>query len=280
MRECIACGALFERAGKSKRVTCSRSCAVATAWLNNPGKRIASIQLARRTPESRALSTATNNARWNRPGARDKLSEWNKKRWANPWIKRMLSGAISKAWTPEKRAQFSDIRREEWARDATYRAATVAGIRRSKQSPQARAQFSLLLKTRWQDPVWRARWTEGTRRRMSQPEERQKFSVNMKRRWDDPVWRAKIIFILADSRSRGLLSGPRIKRGLLAVNVPPRDVVMVVAASRPNGRGFSMLAMQGRDPMRTIHERQAVQAGIGRVTPVMGHSVAFAETAA
>ena len=269
---CEECGAAFERRGpKSKRRTCSRSCAAAAAWKNDPGRRIASIKIARRTPESRAMSTAANNLRWSRPGEREKLAEWNRKRWADGRVKRRLSRAISRSWTPERRAQASEIRRLEWAHDAAYRAATVAGIRRSKSSPEARALFSELLRARWQDSVWREKWTEGMRRRMSRPEERARFSALMKRRWEDPAWRERIAAILAAARARGAGSGPRLRKHLQQAAIPKREIEAIIVAAAPvTKRPFSMLAMRGPDPMRALREEQALQAGRGRVVPTMG----------
>jgi hypothetical protein len=182
---CVECGQEFLPAEKSKRLTCSRPCSTRLAWKTNPGKRLASIKKARTTPESRARSTEVNHRRWAKPGERAKLSEWNRQRWADPAIADALTAAIIEGWTTDRRRTFSEVRTRQWAEDEAYRAATVAGIRRDKRSPEKRALFSALLRARWQIPEWREMWLVSMDKRMADPAQRAKFSAIALRRWEE-----------------------------------------------------------------------------------------------
>jgi len=76
------------------------------------------------------------------------------------------------------------MRTEQWAHDRIYRERTVAGIRRSKGSPEARARFSKLLTERWNDSVMRAKYTAANAAR-NNPEHRERNRVRMLARWRD-----------------------------------------------------------------------------------------------
>lgn len=157
MAICASCGNTFDPPPKSRRRTCSRSCAVALAWKDpdKSAKRRASILLARRTPESRAASTAANNRRWAKPGERERMSEWNRRRWADPAIKTSLSYSIrAAALTPERRKKASLERAAAW-QDPEVRSRMMAGMIAAHQRPEHRALMSAALRARWQDPVKR-----------------------------------------------------------------------------------------------------------------------------
>jgi hypothetical protein len=166
-RVCPICRAEVKPKPKSKRVTCSRSCAVALSWKNETtsAQRKASIRAERTTPKARARLAAHNKRRWAKPEEHAKLSEQNRRRARDPVVKAQRSIVMSaKNGTPEKRAMYSAIRKAYWA-DPARRQKMIDGMRRSKQTPEAMAKFSALMKARWQDPVWRAKWTEANKRR-------------------------------------------------------------------------------------------------------------------
>ena len=206
------------------------------SWRKDRDKRVASLQASKRTPEARARQTEINNQRWADPAQHERLAEWNRGRWADPSIKAALSQAIAGAWTPARRRAFSALRANQWANDPSYYEPTVAGIRRSKGSPEARALFSALLKARWQDPVWRQRWADGTRRRMNKPEERKKFS-DLKRAW----W-----------RRNGFQFNPRLRR-----RFSPRRVHV-------RGRPYISL-ITGPDPFQAQREAAIPQSRKGKL---------------
>jgi hypothetical protein len=182
---CVVCGAEFERPNrKSKRQTCSRACWASFGWRHNRDQRIASIKATLGSPKQRARISALNLFRWAKPGAREKLSAWNRERWSDERVRAELSRAIAEAWTPEHRAGMAAIRTEEWRTDRHYREATIAGIRRSKRTPEARALFSALLKRRWQDPVWREKWIAGFTKARNRPETKAKQVAFRKFWWE------------------------------------------------------------------------------------------------
>lgn len=110
---CAICGATFERAGKSRRKTCSASCRSALAWHTNPEKRIAGISESKQRPEAQAILARRNEERWADPAEHEKLSRENRERWAAGQPERAAS--IRGAWTPELRAHLSAIKKDLWA---------------------------------------------------------------------------------------------------------------------------------------------------------------------
>lgn len=110
MLECENCGEVYDRPRKSKRRTCSRSCAVSLSWKNEEtrAQRTASIIDAVNTPSNRRRISRENRKRWARQGEREKLSELNKSRWADESFKEKTSATIRDVWTAEKRAKFSE----------------------------------------------------------------------------------------------------------------------------------------------------------------------------
>lgn len=250
---CIICSFEFDRPKRSKRVTCGRACACKQAWRNSPEKRIESIIKARRTPESRARSTAINNKRWAKPGAREELSEQNRQRWKDPEYRQRLSASIRGRWDDERRTAYSAFRTRQWAEDAEYRSKTVAAVRKALSSPAYRQKFSTALKARWRDPVMRAKYLAG---RKVTPELRQRASDRMKRRWDDPDWRAKITAVLLRCANKR-----KQRSELQKIGVPPPVAREIVQPKR----GFSMLAMRLPDLMIEERMRQALKSHYGRV---------------
>ena len=151
---CEHCNVEFDPpTAKSRRRSCSRSCAIALSWNTNRAQRVRSISAAhkRRGPAQAEM----NRQRWARPGEREKLSERNRQEWADPISRERRSAAIQRAHsTPEKRQFYSDLRRAMW-RDPVYRARVTQIVRESHQTPEYRALFSALLVERWKDPVLR-----------------------------------------------------------------------------------------------------------------------------
>ena len=114
--ECVMCGAVYDRPRKSKRRTCSRSCAVALSWLA-PGvaearARINSISHS--TPEAIERTRKVNLERWSDPKERERLSQLNEQRWGDPTYKAEVSAQIRAAWTPEIRGKASKQKQEYW----------------------------------------------------------------------------------------------------------------------------------------------------------------------
>jgi hypothetical protein len=164
---CPVCRVEYVLPPKSKRITCSRSCGIKWSW-KQPGtaeRRYQAMVAARRTPEARARTVEINNKRWARAGEREKLSEQNRKRWADPYQNAKQAVAIQRVnATPEKRELQRQRIKARWD-DPAGREKLVGGIRKSKSTPEARAKFSKLLKERWEDPVMRAKYTAGNKER-------------------------------------------------------------------------------------------------------------------
>lgn len=169
-RKCAQCGKPFTVTAKlrtdnngarfPKRKTCSRTCAVALSWRNpeTAKTRSAGIRKSKATPEAQAWQIEHNQKRWSREGERDRLSEQNRQRWADPVFRKKLSAAIRTSHNkPEARARFSKIMRAMW-NDPGKREQWIANIRAAKSSPNARAAFSAALRERWKDPIWRVKF--------------------------------------------------------------------------------------------------------------------------
>jgi hypothetical protein len=109
---CAVCGAQFVRQEKSKRRTCSKSCASALAWETNPDERIAGITAAKLRPDQLAITANVNAERWSNQDEHEKLSASNRERWADR--KPELSRTIKAAWTRDKRKSLSDNKKEFW----------------------------------------------------------------------------------------------------------------------------------------------------------------------
>jgi hypothetical protein len=178
----------------SKRLTCSRSCAVALAWKKDPAKRLASLKRCKQTPEEMDRIKRHNETRWAKEGERERLSEWNRRRWAKPAVKAKLSAAIRKAQRrPEVRAAASITRMDLW-RTPEYRNKNVAAIQRAHGSPEYRAKFSEMLRERWKDPVWRAKVSAINAERVRSPEFRAVMAERLRDRWaSDPVFRETVL---------------------------------------------------------------------------------------
>lgn len=175
---CPICRAEHEPPPKSKRITCSRSCANAMSW-RRPGvkeQRVATLVAQRRSPEGRANTAERNRIRWSDPAQHALLSEQNRKRWADPYQNAKQAVAIQRVNAmPEKRELQRQRIKARWD-DPVGREKLVGGIRKSKSTPEARAKFSKLLKERWEDPVWRAKYTaaniERNRKRAEQAKQK------------------------------------------------------------------------------------------------------------
>lgn len=178
---CKTCQREFMRGPKSKRVTCSRHCAVALGWVD-PQKRankIAGIKRQRATPAAKRKQAETNGKRWSDPKQRERLSEWNKKRWADPITKAELSSKIRVHHSGEKyRKKMANLRKADWEKPE-YREKMTKAVRTTLGSPEYRAKFSKLLRERWQDPKMRAKFTEANKRR-NDSAHRKRLSERMK----------------------------------------------------------------------------------------------------
>jgi hypothetical protein len=163
---CKACHAEFERAPKSKRITCSKSCGVALSWRDPAAKerRASGIRAQRATPEGKANTQARNATRWARPGERERLSESNRRRWADPIAAAETAAALKAVnGSAENREKARQARQAAWD-DPETRERYLEGIRRSKSDPASRERFSVALRERWKDPVWRGKLLAATRR--------------------------------------------------------------------------------------------------------------------
>lgn len=194
IRKCQNCSKEFET--ETKRLTCSRSCAVALSWKNpkSAASRKIGISKSKKTPEAIRQLAEHNERRWSRPGEREKLSEQNRREWANPRKRAKRSAGIKRAHgTPEKRYFYSRMREEQWANDPEYRRKTLAGMRHRFDSPEFKLMFSNLLRERWLDPIMRAKYTDGIKRSHSTPEAKARQSAIMIKRWrDDEAFRALV----------------------------------------------------------------------------------------
>lgn len=175
---CANCGESFDRPPKSIRTTCSRSCQVALGWSRMSGEsRSSRLETMSRVQTTRGSGRSLNELRWNRPGEREKSSESNRVRWADPTYKSRVSAAISDAHrTPEIREKLSQASVRRW-RDPIYRANCLAAMIASHRSERHRRLMSEIRTAQWRDPEKRARYIAAIRRRMPQ------HSDFMRRRW-------------------------------------------------------------------------------------------------
>lgn len=111
---CAICGVSFERVGKSRRKTCSRSCQSALAWHKNPERRIAGISESKQRPEAQAILARRNQERWADPAEHAKLSRQNREQYKDDGAREERSRNIRAAWTPEKRHAASARKSEFW----------------------------------------------------------------------------------------------------------------------------------------------------------------------
>lgn len=102
---CIICYAQFRRFGKSRRQTCSRSCACALAWFTRPEERIAGITASKLRPDQLAKTAAHNKRRWSDPLEHEKMTAQNREQWADIRAAKRRARNIKRAWSPEKRAE-------------------------------------------------------------------------------------------------------------------------------------------------------------------------------
>lgn len=162
---CANCRVVFEQPAKGRRICCGRSCAVSWQWknLDVAERRRASILAERATPEAHERALRNNAKRWAREGERERLSEQNRRMWADPAKKAQRSASIQAVnGSAERRANCAAIRRELWS-DPEYRARATAAIRASKTTDEARAKHSQEMKRRWADPLLREKYLAATR---------------------------------------------------------------------------------------------------------------------
>lgn len=161
---CVMCQREYERGTRSKRLTCSKKCAIAYGWKRDPERaerRRASISASKQTPESMARLAAHNKRRWSNPEERERLAAQNRREWKDPEKSAVRAAKIRlNHATPEFSERASKIREEAWA-DPETRARMEAAIKISKNTPQAKAKFSRLLSDRWKDPAMRAKYIAG-----------------------------------------------------------------------------------------------------------------------
>lgn len=107
---CEICGDAYDRPEKSKRRTCSRSCAVSLSWKNDASRsdRCAAIKEAVNKPDNVRRIVNLNHKRWTDESERERLAALSRERWADPAYKEKTSAAIREVWTPEKREEYSN----------------------------------------------------------------------------------------------------------------------------------------------------------------------------
>jgi hypothetical protein len=110
MTSCVICNTEYDRPRKSKRRTCSKSCAVALSW-QTPGVKEArtdGIIATKSTPEGRKRNNNGNKARWADPKQHLLLSKQNVERWRDPNYNERVGDAIAAAWDGDKRLAFGE----------------------------------------------------------------------------------------------------------------------------------------------------------------------------
>lgn len=197
------CRTEFQRAPKSKRLTCSRACHGALGWKDpvKAAKRRAAISTEHRSPEARARTAAHNKRRWSKPGEREKLALQNARRWKGriEEFERYRAKMRIIQTEPERRKMYSDLRKEWWA-DPKMRKKMTDAVNASEAVQEYRKNFGKFLKLRWADPEFRAKYTAANRARNT-PERGEKTSKRMKKLWADPVWSAEVRRKIAESRA-------------------------------------------------------------------------------
>lgn len=179
LAHCAICEACFDRGDKrsgrsgrkrythyNDRRTCSRKCWGALSWRGDGvhAKRCAALHKSQSTPEAVARTKRTNAKRWARPGERKKMSEQNRRLWADPIGNAIRSQAIAKAARkPERRKKDSERRKAAWANPET-RKKMLAGMEASHRVQAYRASASERMRARWRDPKWRKKWMKAVRR--------------------------------------------------------------------------------------------------------------------
>lgn len=235
---CVVCHHEFERATKSKRATCDRSCRIAFAWASltpaQRAQRVAVIAESRRTPEARARTQEFNKRRWADPMQREKLADQSRKRWRDPETKALISSKIrANHQTPEFRQMLSERKKRDWA-DPEKRRKMLDASAAGQRSETNRQRMSRNLKERWQDPVGRERLIAGIKKRYTKAY-RKKLGEAARARWADPAYRAKTV---------------------KALNAP--DTISQREASRRTGKGWKTrrknIAAKRRQPREVVLE--------------------------
>lgn len=160
---CVVCQTEFERAPKSKRLTCSGHCRSVLNWRNMKPEyraaRTAAIKAAKNTPENKERQRLRNKERWAKPGEREKLSAQNRKRWKDPEASAIIAAKIRlNHQKPEMRKFYSDLRKKDWARPE-YAEMVKAKSAASLREQHRRARMGEMLKARWRDPEQRKKLT-------------------------------------------------------------------------------------------------------------------------
>lgn len=173
-RVCIVCLESFDRAPKSKRVTCSRSCAVALAWAKNPEQRCASISIAHQRPEAQLRLAAHNKRRWAKPEEHEKIAEESRQRWADKDMRREMRDKMRETQrSPRMRRLYSVNMQLRWD-DPEWKAKTLAAINSSEAVRAYRNSFGDHLRERWKKPRLRRKYTKANIERNRQRAERAK----------------------------------------------------------------------------------------------------------
>lgn len=129
------------------------------------------MSASKRTPEAKRRQLLINEARWARPGERERLSERNRRAWADPAMRAHLIAAntaaqnspdvlakhVARTNAPEWKARVSAQMKRRWAVNSEFKAAMIAASRAYHNLPSTITKKSERMKALWGDQVWRAK---------------------------------------------------------------------------------------------------------------------------
>lgn len=145
----------------------------------------------------------------NRPEVRERMSESQKRRWADPIIReKMMNGLMAAQKRPSEKARKSKASKEHHNRPETK--IRFKEIMRELRTPEYLTNHGKKMKEHWADPEYRSKVAKSIKDTLASPEARAKKSKIMKEffannpetkakmskqmaeRWKDPKYRAKM----------------------------------------------------------------------------------------
>jgi len=115
------------------------------------------------TPGFREKWMEQHRALWDDPEAAEERRELLRRVWSSKTeSKEKIRAAVTKAWTPERRAAMAENRRKAWA-DPEFKRRAAESIRKSR-TPERLRQQSDAQRERWKDPEFRAKVAAGMER--------------------------------------------------------------------------------------------------------------------
>jgi len=164
-----------------------------------------------RKRQSEAIRGALTNPGEAQLRAKVKHNQNMKRRWADPEYAKHMSQATRRSWENSAvRKGRVEGIKRSWA-DPERHKRTSAAIKRSLAKPEVVQRISEASKRKWADPEIHERMSVAIKKSLSRPEVRQQRSESMKRVCADPGWRRR----RSESQKLIYASNPELPRKLL-----------------------------------------------------------------